>query len=60
MTVAGRPLKEKLIALHRKKTIFAVVVVLVLVVAAGIWLFDIRRSSVESASPDQIDRKSVV
>jgi adenylate cyclase len=54
VTVAGKP-KEKLLAPKRRMPILVgVVAVLVLVVAAGVWQFYMRRPSVEPASVDKM------
>jgi TolB-like protein len=54
VTFEGKPVDEKPAALRRMPILVGVVAVLVLVVAAGIWQFFIRRPSVAPASIEKM------
>ena len=54
VTVSGKPVEEKPTAVRRMPILVGAVVVLVLVIAAGIWQFYARLPSVEPASVEKM------
>jgi TolB-like protein/class 3 adenylate cyclase len=54
VTVAGKSVDKKSVALQRMPILVGAVAVLVLAVAAGIWQFYVRRPSVEPASVEKM------
>jgi TolB-like protein len=54
VTVAGKSVDKKSVALQRMPILVGAVAVLVLTVAAGIWQFYVRRPSVEPASVEKM------
>jgi TolB-like protein len=54
VTVAGKSVNKKSVALQRMPILVGAVAVLVLAVAAGIWQFYVRRPSVEPASVEKM------